>query len=129
MKRLARMVAGGVALVIGFGVGGCASGGGAEEEAPAVAPGQGVRLSVRNDQRTEAEIWVFVDGSRQRMGMVRSMDSGEFLIPMDRGRTLRMEFRIFGGPTCVTRDISMVPGESVSYTIPVEIRMFDAVCR
>jgi len=129
MKRYARMTAVGLALVVGLGMGGCAGGGGAQEEAAAVTPGQGVQLTVKNDQRTEAEIWAIVDGSRQRMGMVRSMDSGTFLIPMDRGRNLRMEFRIFGGPTCLTRDVQMVPGESVSYTIPVEIRMFDAVCR
>lgn len=129
MEGFARISAGLLALAVGLGVGGCASGGGTQEEAVAPASGQGVRLTVINEQRTEAEIWSVVDGSRQRLGMVRSMDRGSFLIPMDRGRNLRMEFRIFGGPTCLTRDVQMVPGESVTYTIPVEIRLFDAVCR
>jgi len=129
MRRFRGVSVGVLAFTLGLGMGGCASGGGTQEGGAAAAEGQGVRLTVSNQQRTEAEIWVFVDGSRQRMGVVRSNDTDTFLIRMDRGRNLRMEFRIFGGPTCVTRDVQMVPGESVSYTIPVNIQMFDAVCR
>jgi len=129
MNRFARLSAGLLALTMGLGMGGCSSSGSPEPADTAVVPGQGVRLEVTNEQRTEAEIWVLVDGSRQRLGRVASYDNETFLIPMDRPRTLRMEFRIFGGPTCVTREVSRRPGESVSYTIPVDIRVFDAVCR
>ncbi|MGW8268399.1 MAG: hypothetical protein ACWGSQ_18675 [Longimicrobiales bacterium] len=129
MRRFRGVSSGVLASALVLGLAGCASGGGTQEEGTTATEGQGVRLTVSNQQRTEAEIWVFVDGSRQRMGVVRSNDTNNFLIRMDRGRNLRMEFRIFGGPTCVTRDVQMVPGEAVSYTIPVNIQMFDAVCR
>jgi len=129
MRRFWGVSVGVLAFTLGLGMVGCASGGGTQEGGAAATEGQGVRLTVTNQQRTETEIWVYVDGSRQRMGTVRSNDTDTFLVPMDRGRNLRMEFRIFGGPTCVTRDVQMVPGEAVTYTIPVDIQMFDAVCR
>ena len=123
---------GSVVLALGLSVAGCSTGGSSGSTDTAVTPevsGEGVQLEVKNEQRVEVDIWVRVDGNPQRLGRVSSFDEGTFLIPMDRARILRLEFRIFGGATCVTREVSMLPGESVSYTIPMEIRLFDAVCR
>jgi hypothetical protein len=109
----------------------CSTGGGAEG-GPAAEPAdrrEGVQLAVTNEQRMEADIWVYVDGVQRRVGTVRALSSNDFVIPMDRARRLRLEFRIFGGPTCVTREVSMLPGEAASYTIPMNIQLFDAVCR
>jgi hypothetical protein len=129
MKKIRVGVAATLVLGASWGISGCSSGGTGGTEQAVVPAGQGVTLEVTNEQRTEAEIWVLADGSRQRMGRVPAYGEETFLIPMDRGRTLRMEFRIFGGPTCITRDVRMMPGEAVSYTIPVNINLFDAVCR
>ena len=109
----------------------CSTGGGAEggPAAEPADPGEGVQLAVTNEQRMEADIWVYVDGVRRRVGTVRALSNDDFVIPMDRARRLRLEFRIFGGPTCVTREVSMLPGEAASYTIPMNIQLFDAVCR
>lgn len=127
-----RLALGVFVLAMGFALAGCAGPGSAgttEMAATPEAPGAGVQLTVKNEQRTEAVIWVLIDGSRQRLGQVRAYDEGTFLIPMDRTRMLRMEFQIYGGPTCVTREVSRQPGQSVSYTIPTDIRLFDATCR
>ena len=129
MKRFAKLAALGLVLTAGPGVGGCASGGSSVPEDNAPTTGPGLELEVTNNQRTEAEIWVYLDGSRQRVGRVASNGREMFMIPLDRMRTVRMEFRLYGGPTCVTRDVAMQPGEGVSYTIPVDINLFDAVCR
>jgi len=130
MKSLAKLAALGLVLAAGSGASGCASGGSSGvDDSKAPTTGPGIELEVTNNQRTEAEIWVFLDGSRQRVGRVISNSRETFMIPMDRMRTVRMEFRLYGGPTCVTRDVAMQPGEAVSYTIPVDINLFDAVCR
>lgn len=110
----------------------CSTGGGGAQGGPAAEPVEGVggvQLAVTNEQRMEADIWVYVDGVRRRVGTVRAFSNDDFVIPIDRARNLRLEFRIFGGPTCVTREVSMLPGEAASYTIPMNIQLFDAVCR
>ncbi len=132
MLRRMRWTLGLFLLAAGLGTTGCSTGGSSGNPGPAVTPetaGEGVQLEVKNEQRMEADIWVFVDGHSRRLGRVESFSEGNFLIPMDRARRLRLEFRLFGGPTCVTREVSMLPGESATYTIPLEIRFFDAVCR
>ena len=88
-----------------------------------------MELDVKNDQRMEAEIWVFIDGARRRLGRVPSFSENTFLIPIDRARILRLDFRLYGGPVCVSGDAPFEPGDAVSYTIPVDITRFDAVCR
>jgi len=132
MRRSAKIMAGFLVLPIAMALGGCSTGGSSGNAEPAVtpgSPGEGVTLEVTNEQRVEADIWVFVDGSRERLGRVRSFSEETFLISIDRARTIRLEFRLFGGPTCVTRDESLLPGDAVAYTIPLDIRVFDAVCR
>ena len=119
-------------IAVGMALAGCSTGGSSGEFEPGFTPdrsGEGVNLEVTNEQRTEADIWVFIDGVSQRLGRVRAFDKETFLIPMDRARTLRLEFRLFGGRTCATGEGSFLPGEAVAYTIPVDIRLFDAVCR
>ena len=120
-------------LTTGLGTTGCStSGGSSGDPGPAATPGTpggGVDLEVKNEQRMEAEIWVFIDGARRRLGRVNSFSENTFLIPIDRARILRMEFRLYGGPVCVTGDAPFEPGDFVSYTIPVDITRFDAVCR
>ena len=132
MKSGIRLAFGAFVLAMGFALAGCAGSGNqgtSEAMGTPEAAGTGVQLTVKNEQRTEAVIWVLIDGSRQRLGQVRAYDEGTFLIPMDRTRMLRMEFQIYGGPTCLTREVSRQPGQSASYTIPTDIRLFDAVCR
>ena len=132
MRRCIHWAVGSFVLAIGLGVVGCSTGGSSGATDPAVTPevpGEGVQVKVKNEQRIEVDVWVSVDGARRRLGRVASFGEESFLIPMDRARVLQMEFRIFGGETCVTREVPMLPGEEVFYTIPVEIRLFDAVCR
>lgn len=120
------------ALAFGAGLGACATGGGfgsSGAAAPGSRAGQGVSIEVVNEQRTEAEIWALLGAERQRLGSVPSFGSDTFLIRMDRARNVRLEFRIFAGPTCVTGEAALVPGEAVTYTIPLDITRFDAVCR
>jgi len=133
MSRRMRRILGLFLLTIGLGTAGCStSGGSSGDPGAAVAPGtpgEGVDLEVKNEQRMEAEIWVFIDGARRRLGRVPSFGENTFLIPIDRVRILRLEFRLYGGPTCVTGDAPFEPGDAVTYTIPVDINRFDAVCR
>ena len=132
MRRGVHWTVGFFVLAVGLSVLACSTGGNSGSADPSVTaegPREGVELEVKNEQRVEVDIWVRVDGAPQRLGRVNSFGEGTFLIPIDRARVLRLEFRIFGGATCVTREVSMLPGESVSYTIPTEIRLFDAVCR
>jgi hypothetical protein len=133
MRSDMRWTVGFFVAALGLGMVGCSTGGGSGDPEPAVAPGvpgEGVRMSVKNDQRIEANIFVFLDGAQQRVGRISAFGEDSFLVPMDRGRVVRFEFRLFGGPTCVTREISMVPGDVVSYTIPVDLQGFiDATCR
>jgi hypothetical protein len=120
------------ALILGAGLGACSTSGESGSPpaaAPGSTPGQGVSIEVVNEQRTEAEIWALLGAERQRLGTVPSFGKDTFLIRMTQARNVRLEFRIFAGPTCVTRDVALVPGDAVTYTIPLDITRFDAVCR
>jgi hypothetical protein len=131
MSRI-RMIGMAAVCALAIGVPGCSTGGGgsqANAAAEPADPGVGVQLEVTNEQRIEADIWVYLDGQRRRVGSVRSFSEDTFLIRMDRARNARLEFRLFGGPTCVTRDLSLLPGDEISYTIPMNITLMDAVCR
>ena len=120
------------ALSIGLGLAGCATAGTSGDSEPATSPeasGPGVQVDVTNEQTMEAEVWVSLDGVRQRVGRVRSYSKETFRIPMDRTVILSMEFRLFGGATCTSRELSMAPGGALFYTIPTNLQGFDGTCR
>ena len=74
-------------------------------------------------------MWLIVDGQRQTLGSVRGNRNETFYHPMDGVRSVHMEFDITLGPHCVTRDVTLGPGDNVGATIPSMLTAFQGICR
>jgi len=109
--------------------GGC--GGSASPPAPAapVDLSTVLTITVRNDQLDEATVWLWIDGRRQRLGSVRGTLNETFYHPMTRVSQVHMEFDLTLGEHCVTRDVSLGPGDNIEARIPTNLNMMAAVCR
>jgi hypothetical protein len=86
-------------------------------------------ITVRNQQLEDARVWLWVDGQRETLGSVRGNRARTFYHRMDGVRNIQLEFRITLGPTCVTRGVSLGPGDNVQTTIPSLLTGFNGSCR
>ncbi|MEM7417713.1 MAG: hypothetical protein AAF389_19650 [Gemmatimonadota bacterium] len=87
-----------------------------------------VTIRVRNQQLEEARVYLYLDGQRQRLGSVRGNDTRTFRHPIDGLRRVNIEFDITLGARCVTRGVSLGPGDSFEMTIPSILNGFDGSC-
>ncbi len=90
---------------------------------------QALTITIRNDQIDAARVTLWVNSARERLGDVRGNSTETFQVPMRTSASVRMEFDLTLGPTCVTRDVFLAPGDVVDVRIPVDLRMMQAVCR
>ena len=86
-------------------------------------------IEIRNQQLEDARVWLIVDGQRQTLGSVRGNRNETFYHPMDGVRSVHMEFDITLGPRCLTRDVTLGPGDDVQATIPSMLTAFAGICR
>jgi hypothetical protein len=124
-----RKVVGAVALAL-LAVG-CGGGGAAPTPAPAFAGdlSQVLTIEVRNERLDATSIFLFIEGSRQRLGDVRGNQTETFHVPLERPSQITMTFNITLGPSCVTRSVVLRPGEEVRVRIPANLNTMEAVCR
>ncbi|MCH1572076.1 MAG: hypothetical protein L7S64_12095 [Longimicrobiales bacterium] len=93
------------------------------------ADGEILTITVRNQQLDEARVYLWVDGQRERLGSVRSNASEVFHHPIDAIQAVQMEFDVILGPRCITRGVSLGPGDDVEATIPSQLVAFAGNCR
>ena len=119
------------ALALALLAAGCGGGGSTSSPAPAFEgdPSQVLTVTIRNDQMNEARVTLFLDRTRTRLGTVRANSSETFRVPMRNIVPVRLEFDLTLGAHCVTRDVSLGPGDDIDVTIPVNLNMMAAVCR
>ena len=110
---------------------GCGGGGGTATPEPAFEGdlSQVLTVIITNERLDAADVVLWIDGARQRLGDVRGNRTETFHIPMERSAPVRMTFDIPLGPECVTRDIVLGPGEEIRARIPVNLSVMQAVCR
>jgi hypothetical protein len=122
----------GALAALSFAVIASACGGGVAPPAPEPFDGDlstVLAITVRNQQLEDARVWLWVDGQRETLGSIRGNREQTFYHRMDGIRSIHMEFRITLGPTCITRDVSLGPGDNVQATIPSLLTGFNGVCR
>ncbi len=90
---------------------------------------QALTITIRNDQIDAARVTLWLNSARERLGDVRGNSTETFQVPMRTSASVRMEFDLTLGASCVTRDVVLRPGESIQVTIPVNLQMMAAVCR
>jgi len=90
---------------------------------------QALTITIRNEQIDAARITLWVNSARRRLGDVRGNSTETFQVPMPVSASVRMEFDLTLGASCVTRDVFLAPGDVIDVTIPVDLRMMQAVCR
>ena len=120
--------------LLGMFVGALLAGGcGGTSAPPPTLPGgdasQALTITIRNEQIDAARITLFLNSTRQRLGDVRGNSTETFQVPMRVSASVRMEFDLTLGASCVTRDIFLAPGDVIDVRIPVDLRMMQAVCR
>jgi len=127
--RSGRKVVGAVALTL-LAVG-CGGGSAGPTPAPAFDGdlSQVLTIEIRNERLDAASIFLFIEGSRQRLGDVRGNQTQTFHVPLERASQITMTFNITLGPSCVTRSVVLRPGEEIRVRIPVNLNTMQAVCR
>ena len=114
-------------------IAGACGGSGAGSAAPAPTfegdLSQVLTIEIRNDQANDARVQLWINRNRQRLGTVRSFSTQTFHMPMDRIAEVHMEFNLTLGNHCVTRSVSLGPGDDISVTIPTNLNQMAAVCR
>ncbi len=90
---------------------------------------QALTITIRNDQLDAARVTLWVNSGRERLGDVRGNSTETFQVPMPTSASVRMEFDLTLGASCVTRDVFLAPGDVIDVRIPVDLRMMQAVCR
>ena len=118
-------------LAVGLFVAACGGGGGTSAPPPAFDgdPSQVLTITIRNEQIDAARVTLWINSRRQRLGDVRGIMTRTFQVPMERSASVRLEFDLTLGASCVTRDLVLGPGDVVETRIPVDLRMMQAVCR
>ena len=90
---------------------------------------QALTITIRNEQIDAARITLMLNSTRRRLGDVRGNSTETFQVPMSVSASVRMEFDLTLGASCVTRDVFLAPGDVIDVRIPVDLRMMQAVCR
>ncbi len=109
-----------------------AAGCGGTSAPPATLSGdasQALTITIRNEQIDAARITLWLNSTRQRLGDVRGNSTETFQVPMRTSASVRMEFDLTLGASCVTRDVFLSPGDVIDVRIPSDLRMMQAVCR
>lgn len=88
----------------------------------------GLTVTIRNQRTEEIRLWVWIDGQRRRLGSVQSVQTRTFRTRLDRVAEVRLEFDVTLGSHCITRTVSLEPGNRLDITIPINLRMMDVRC-
>jgi hypothetical protein len=87
-----------------------------------------VAVDVRNNNFSDATIYVFRGGERIRAGVVTGKDRRTFRIPWTVNRSFQVGIDLLGGGTCMTREFTVDAGDQVQIDVPVDIST-DPECR
>ena len=93
-------------------IGGSGRGGGDDPFAGSArrAP-ESIQLQVQNLNFNEARLYTITGGRRRLLGSVQALGDHTFEVPWDFTDRLRIEIDLVTGPSCVTRELQVDPGE------------------
>ena len=108
-----------MALVLG--TAGCASGNPAQADSPFVEAGAVrnlIQIDVVNNNYNDATLWAVRSGAqRVRLGVVSGKGDARFSVPWRFSEPLQIEIDLFTGPRCLTREMSVDPGDILQLEI------------
>lgn len=81
-----------------------------------------VRLTVTNQNFSDARVYALWNGERRRLGLVTGNSSQTFTMDWRPGATLRIEVDFVAGGSFVSEGISSWPGETWEFIIPPRVR-------
>lgn len=88
-----------------------------------------VTIHVRNFNFSDATVWTFVRGARdRRLGIVTGKSEGSFTIAWQFSEPLRLEFDLLASVHCLTEPLVVDPGDIVELQISVDSSQ-DPTCR
>lgn len=108
--------------------GACGSGTAGRTPAFDGATDAGLTITIRNQRTGEVRLWVWIDGQRRRLGSVQGVETRTFRTRLDHVAEVRLEFDVTLGSHCITRTVSLEPGNRLDITIPTNLRMMDVRC-
>lgn len=107
----------------------CTSGSGGRTPQFRGADGEpGLTITIRNQRTDAVRLWLWIDGARATLGSVQGVETEIFRSRLDRVSLVRLEFDVTLGSHCVTRTVSLEPGDRLDVTIPTNLRMMDVRC-
>jgi hypothetical protein len=115
----------GFAIVLALATAGCASFSGEETRSGWDVGGdrrETVRLTVTNQNFSDARVYALWNGERRRLGLVTGNSSQTFTMDWRPGATLRIEVDFVAGGSFVSEGISSWPGETWEFIIPARVR-------
>lgn len=108
---------------------GCASVGGAEDPFERARQGEGeITILVRNRNFNDARLEAIGGGRRVRIGTVGGTESGTFRLDWNFTARLAIEIDLVPGPSCVTREMPVSPGDELELEIASTLHLTQA-CR
>ena len=117
-----RTVLAAAALVVAVFAGGCA---GSRTDNPFQGGAQGersIRVEVRNLNFADATLYAYRGSERIRMGIVTGKTDAEFTVPWTVTVPLRIEIDLLAGDRCITRPMSVDPGDVIQVQIEIDLR-------
>lgn len=76
-----------------------------------------VRVYVQNANFYDARVYALVEGVRRQLGYVGGKTDGVFTFPLSFSQPLRLEINLLAGPTCVTEELPVDPGDTLQLQI------------
>ena len=102
--------------------GACAHGGAPSPFDAASAGSRSIQIEVRNFNWADATLYALRGAERIRIGVVTGKTDQTFELAWPMTRPLQIEINLLAGGRCVTRPLTVDPGDRVSLQIQVDLR-------
>lgn len=100
---------------------GCLRGGASNPFVASEGGERSIRIEVRNFNFADATLWALRGGERIRMGVVTGKTDRSFDVRWTVTLPLQIEIDLLAGDRCVTRPMSVDPGEVIQLQIAVDL--------
>lgn len=81
-----------------------------------------INIEVTNFAFEDATLYATWSGGRIRLGTVTGTRTAEFILPWDRNEVLRIEIDLLASERCITRGVSVRPGDVILLEIQPGLR-------
>jgi hypothetical protein len=108
-------------LIVAMSASGCFRGGAPNPFESGPDGDRSIRIEVRNFNFADATLYALRGAERIRLGVVTGKTDQNFEVPWTVTRPLQIEINLLAGDRCVTRRLTVDPGEVISLQIQVDL--------